>query len=127
MASSANTPNELDTTTVDVWSKGYVSLNQVSGIMKSERPLVAMSYPAIRQAVTDKALKVLEIGNQMRVTRPNLEAFYKVVEDGLYRPSSKPEQAHWVTDTVGIPPADPEDPKEPEFSHVEITGDPNDL
>ena len=91
MASSANTAEDL-------WSKGYVSLNQVSGILKTNHSLVAMSYPAIRQAVSDKALKVLEIGNQMRVTKPALESFIKVVEEGHYCPSSSPGKARWVED-----------------------------
>lgn len=91
VASKCNPNPDAD----EVWFKGYISLNQVPGYLKSYHPTIAVSYPTIRQAVEDKALVVLEIGNSMRVTRDSLESFVKQVEEGHYCPSSNPDIAHW--------------------------------
>lgn len=79
----------------DVWCKGYVSLNQIPRILKTFNPAVQMSFQLVRQAVEDNALKVQVIGNQMRVTKDAYDAFVKVVEEGIYVPSSNPQKAHW--------------------------------
>lgn len=75
--------------------RGYLGLNQVPSYIKDNWPMLSMSYPTVRQAVTDKALKVVEIGNAMRVTEDDVKSFITLVEEGKYFPSSSPQVAHW--------------------------------
>lgn len=81
---------------VDLWYRGYIGLNQVPGYIKTQKPLLSMSYPIVRQAVRDGALEVFEVGNSMRVTKAKADAFITLVEEGIYFPSSNAEKACWL-------------------------------
>ena len=80
----------------DLWYRGYIGLNQVPGYIKTQNPLLSMSYPIVRQAVEHGAIEVFKVGNSMRVTKAKADAFIKLVEEGIYFPSSNAEKACWL-------------------------------